>query len=339
MSSLKPHDRQPAVSVIVPMRNGAEHVRQLVATLAQQSLPSQLFELVVADDGSTDGSTEWLGTVETINVRITSGEPRNSYAARNRAVTFARAPVLAFCDVDCRPEPEWLERGLAALQTTDIVAGRVRFVVPEHRTVWTLLDMDGSKDHEREVRNRTAETANLFLRTELFRRVGGFEEEVPEYGDFDFVERATDLGATLSFGSDVVVWHPTRDSARPFLRSQWIYSRGFGMREGRAGRVPQDLRVKQLIPVIPQLRARRWWGRSYGPDRKWLGENDVSPTTTEVLKALPLMYVALPYFRALAQLQGWLEGRRLSEAGPAERSVDRQGHAATAVDRVGDAEP
>ena len=126
--------------------------------------------------------------------------------------------------------------------------------------------------------NGTAETANLFVRRTLFDRVGGFEEEVPEYGDFDFVERCVANGASLIFGEDAVVWHPTRDRAEPFLRAQWIYSRGYGEREGRAGRLPDDLKARALIPVVSPLRARRWWGKSYGPDRRWLGENGVLPT-------------------------------------------------------------
>jgi GT2 family glycosyltransferase len=222
--------------------------------------------------------------------------------------------MLAFCDADCIPVPDWLERGLAALEKGDVIAGRVRFVLPARRTVWTLLDMDSSKDHEREVRNQTAETANLFLRRELFETVGGFEDAIPEFGDFDFVQRAVSSGASLAFAPDVVVWHPTRDRANQFLRAQWIYSRGYAARESRAGRLPNELRAKALVPVVSVARSRRWWGRSYGPDRRWLGQNDVVPTKMETLKALPLMYLVVPYFRAIAQVCGWLEGRRLRTA-------------------------
>jgi hypothetical protein len=225
---------------------------------------------------------------------------------------------LAFCDADCVPAPDWLERGLAALEDADLIAGRIRFILPPRRRVWTLLDMDTSKDHEREVRNGTAETANLFLRRELFDRLSGFEEVIPEFGDFDFAQRAVAHGALLAYGPDVVVWHPTRDRPRPFLRSQWIYSRGYGVHEGRAGRVPPDLTLKALIPVVSVMRSRRWWGRSYGPDRRWLGENGVTPSRAETLAALPIMYVALPYLRSIAQLVGWLEGRRLRAESSAE---------------------
>ncbi len=68
------------------------------------------------------------------------------------------------------------------------------------------------------------------------------------------------FGASLAFAPDVVVWHPTRDRARPFLRAQWLYCRGFAVREGRAGRMPQDLRLRSLVPFVSVARSRRWWG-------------------------------------------------------------------------------
>jgi glycosyltransferase involved in cell wall biosynthesis len=303
----------PLVSVIVPVRNGRTDLLRLLEALGRQTVPRDRFELVIGNDGSSDGSTDGLETPDGL-VRVAAGPPRNSYAARNRAVRASRAPILAFCDSDCVPEPEWIESGIAALRKTDIVAGRVRFDVPQCRTVWTLLDMDASKDHEREVRNATAETANLFLRRTLFDRVGGFEAEIPEFGDFDFVQRCVAEGAELSYGPDVVVWHPTRNRAKPFLRAQWIYSRGYGAREGREGRVPQGLRLRALVPVVQPLRARRGWGRTVGPDRKWLGANGVEPTAAENAKALPIMYLLLPYLRATAQFVGWVDGRRLRRA-------------------------
>jgi glycosyltransferase involved in cell wall biosynthesis len=317
--SLDGQGTPPRVSVIVPVRNGRGDVLVLLAALERQTLPHDQFELVIGDDGSSDGSTGDLPP-SSFSVTVSTGPPRNSYAARNRAVHASRAPLLAFCDADCRPEPEWLERGLAALPGADLVAGRIRFLLPDRRTVWTLLDMDGTKDHERQVENGTAETANLFLRRELYDRVGGFEEEIPEYGDFDFVQRCVADGASLVFAPDVVAWHPTRDRARSFFRALWIYNRGYGARESRAGRVPGGIRLRAWVPLVQPYLVRRGFGKSVGPDRKWLGENGVSPSVAETAAALPIMYLVVPYARGIAQLRGWLEGRRLRAGHGPERA-------------------
>ena len=295
-------------SVIVPVRNGRGDVVELLRTLRAQTLPRSSFEVVIADDGSTDPIDD---LADGARVRVVQGPPQNSYAARNRAVEASRAPVLAFCDADCRPEPDWLERGLAALAGTDLVAGRIRFIVPEPRTVWTLLDMDGTKDHQRQVRQGTAETANLFLRRELFDAVAGFDGSLPEHGDFDFVERCVAARARLAYAADSVVWHPARQRARPFLRALWVYNRWYAARASRAGLRPDAAKLRCLVPLASTLRARRRLGRPLGLDRRWLEANGVRPRRTETLRALPLMYLLVPYLRAAAQIRGWLDGRSL----------------------------
>jgi glycosyltransferase involved in cell wall biosynthesis len=306
-----PRNPDLLASVIVPVRDGGNEVRELVECLGRQTLSRDLFEVVVADDGSTDGCTERLGTQDGW-VRVTKGSPANSYAARNRAVRESRAPVLAFCDADCRPEPEWLERGLRALARTDIVAGYIRFIVPEKRNVWALIDMDGTKDHERQIQDNNAETANLFLRRELFDRVGGFDDTIAEHGDFDFVQRCVATGAQLGFSKDPVVWHPVRTTARPVLRAHWIYSQGYAERATRDGKLPDGLKLRNWVPLVQPIRARRRYRKSLlGPDERWLAEHDVRPTLREKLLSLPIMYVLVPYLRGAAQLSGWWVARRL----------------------------
>src|SRR3954447_17338994 len=129
----------PEVSVIVPVRNGGADLTELLKTLSLQTVGRDRFEVVIGDDGSTDGSADGLD--DDTWVRVVPGPPLNSYAARNRAVRASLAPVLAFCDADCRPEPEWLEEGLRALASMDVAAGRIRFIPPEDRTVWSLIDV------------------------------------------------------------------------------------------------------------------------------------------------------------------------------------------------------
>ena len=300
-------------SVIVPVRNGAQDIQELLACLDQQTLPRAEFEIVIGDDGSTDGGTSGLEGPDA-HVRVAPGAPANSYAARHRAVGVSRAPVLAFCDSDCRPEPEWLERGLAGLEATDVLAGRIRFAVSDPRTTWTLIDMDGSKDHEHLVRFGLAETANLFVRRELYDRVGGLDGSVREYGDFDFIEKCVAAGARLTFGPDAVLWHPTRSSGRSLLRALWLYNHGYAVHRGREGTRPEALKLRYLVPMVTTYRGRRRWGRSIGPDRDWLRQNGVEPTRGEVLRALPILYVVIPYLRSLAQLKGWVEGLRMRPA-------------------------
>jgi hypothetical protein len=296
------------VSVIVPVRNGAHFLATLIEALDRQTLPRDQFEVVIADDGSTQPPVD-LQTSDG-HVRVLPGPPTNSYAARNRAVTASRGAILAFCDADCRPDPEWLSSGVADLANGDVIAGRFRFIVPDHRTVWTLIDMDSSKNHELLVSGGLAETANLFLRRELFDRVGGFDEAVDEHGDFDFVERCVESGASLRYAESAVCWHPARTAASKLLRAHWVYSRGYAERAAMRREQVEGLKLRNWVPVVQTVRARRRAGLALTLATSWLAENGVHPTRREQILSLPLMYLVLPYLRNTAQVVGAVEGIR-----------------------------
>jgi GT2 family glycosyltransferase len=307
---MAPADGCLLASVIVPVRNGGDDLRELLPMLAAQTIPRERFEVVIGDDGSTDGSTDGVATRDGW-VRVAAGPPRSSYAARNRAASLARAPVLAFCDADCRPEPWWLGAGLAALEEADLAAGLIRFSAPAHRTVWTLLDMETFKDHERQVKLANAETANLFVRRDIFERLNGFDESLPEHGDFDFANRAVARGARLVFAPAAELRHPTRNAARPFLRTVWIMHRWYAARETRAGRRPDRLKIRWWLPLAQPVWSRRSVGRPLLLDANRLSASGVRPTRMEHLLAALIMYLVLPYVAAAAQVSGWRVGRRL----------------------------
>jgi GT2 family glycosyltransferase len=299
------------VSVVVPVRNDrGRHLQALLEALERQTLPRDRFEVLIGDDGSTDGSAEGLARDDGW-VRVLPGPPRNSYAARNRAARAGTGPVIAFVDSDCRPEPTWLEEGLRALADADAAAGAIGFDVPDKWTVWTLIDMETTKDHERQVRVANAETANLFVRRELYDRVGGLDDTIPEHGDFDFAERIVAAGGRLVYAPRARVVHPTRDTPRPFLRMVWIMNRWYAVRAVREGKRPAAVKLRCWLPVVSTLRGRRRLGYSLRLDRRALAANGVRPRLRDDLLALPLQYLVLPYVRNAAQLAGYIHGRRM----------------------------
>jgi glycosyltransferase involved in cell wall biosynthesis len=302
------------VSVIVSVRNGAQWIRKLTPALLAQSLPHDQFEVIIADDGSTDGGTDNLPA----SFKVTRGEPRTQFAAHNRGASIATGTYLAFTDVDCIPARDWLKEGVAALQEADLVAGAIRFLPPERRTVWSLVDIDTTKNQEAHVARGNAETANLFITRAMFDRLGGFEEVFTHHGDFDIAQRCTAIGGRLAFGEKALVLHPTRDAAKPFLQMVWKGHRSYAAREAREGRTPNGLRLREWVPIVQTLRARLRAGKGIGLDRRWLSANGVTPTALEQAKAVAVVYLVMPYLGGLAQIVGWNEGRRLAARGSQE---------------------
>ncbi len=120
------HMSTPAVSVIVPMRNAAEHVLEQVTALANQTAPGIDFEVIWVDNGSSDGTlqlvTESIRNDNRMRV-VSAPEVQSSYFARNRGVALAEADVLLFCDADDVVDVHWVQSMASALAELDVVGG------------------------------------------------------------------------------------------------------------------------------------------------------------------------------------------------------------------------
>jgi glycosyltransferase involved in cell wall biosynthesis len=308
---------QPLVSVIVPVRDDGERLRVALEHLAAQTLPREHFEVIVGDDGSRvsppairsdDG---WISVVR--------NPQRTSYAARNAAAESARGAVLAFCDSDCLPAQDWLEQGLAALETADVVAGEVVFVAPGEATSWSLLTADMFLDQRRNVVVGRAVTANLFVRRSVFEALGGFDPVLPSGGDYDFVRRALrDLDVRLRYAPAAIVRHPTIDTRAAFLRKVWLTNYWSAVRKVRDGHRP-DLRgaLMALLPPVGVAYARRNASRPpFRLARDRLNAAGLAPARTRQLRALLCLYFAVSSVAAAARISGWLRARRALRGAP-----------------------
>ena len=111
---------RPLVSVVTPARNAAATLAATIASVAAQTLPD--WELLVADDGSTDGTADIAAGWAARDPRVrplpgpAGGSPSGAAAARNRAIRAARGRHVAFLDADDRWRPEKLARQVAFME-------------------------------------------------------------------------------------------------------------------------------------------------------------------------------------------------------------------------------
>ena len=110
------------LSVILPVYNGERYLAEAIQSVLAQTTPVD--ELVVVDDGSTDGSAAIVQAFVATSVASTS--PRvvyhhqpnaNTGAARNTGIRLAKGDLLAFIDADDHWSPDKVERQLAALNS------------------------------------------------------------------------------------------------------------------------------------------------------------------------------------------------------------------------------
>lgn len=162
-----------AVCVVVKDRRELM-LRCLDSVLAQEPAPD---EVVVVDNGSTDGTFEALQLRAASEPRLRVLRDTDSLGhARNTAARAATADVVAFTDSDCRARPGWLAAGTAALTGGVAVAqGRT---VPAHQP-----SQRWSATQDISAESGLYEACNIFYRRDDLLAAGGFDEQVGFFGE------------------------------------------------------------------------------------------------------------------------------------------------------------
>lgn len=200
----------PFVSVIVPVYNDPDGIRNCLEALRSQTYPDDQFEVLVVDNGSTDDTREVIGVFD-VELLI-EDEIQGSYAARNRGIRNAQGEVLAFTDADCTPDPEWIEAGVEVLEgkVADLVGGQVRFELSAERTAAERFDASVNMRNDMSVKDGVAKTANLFVRRQVVEEIGVFPESLISGGDVYWTRSTTDAGFELKYAENAIVDHRAR---------------------------------------------------------------------------------------------------------------------------------
>lgn len=207
--------RVPRISAILPTRD-----REKVLGLTIDSVVKQTFtdwELIVVDDGSTDGTERLVGAYADPRIRYAPNTGRRgSASARNFGIGLARAPVLAFQDAGDEWLPRKLETQLAAFDRLPPETGVV--YSPMTRRYW-----DGSKkdlvppvfasDDEGTWRRALGRgVGGIYLQAALvrlaaFEAVGGFDADLGRWVDLDFFMRVARSFRFQFVPGTVAVYH------------------------------------------------------------------------------------------------------------------------------------
>lgn len=208
----------PEISVVVPAHRAAGVLPSCLEALRGQSLAPERFEVIVVDTGADEAESLVRSTPFTY-VRDARLGPA---AKRNTGVARAQAPVLAFTDPDCEPEPSWLEAGLEAVERgAELVQGPI--LPPPGQPTSDFghhIFVDGPSP--------LFEAANIFYRRSLFDRLGGFPEHLhgrlgEHFGEDTLLGvLARRDGARVAFSADAVVRHRAFEpDLLRHLREQW----------------------------------------------------------------------------------------------------------------------
>ena len=217
---------QPFVSIIIPVFNNIHGLERTLQFIEKQIYSRDCFEVIVIDNGS-EYSPDRICEEYSVIFLEEHVHLNSPYSARNRGLEIAKGEIVVLLDTTCAPDEGWLKGGVSAIERgADLVGGNVVFDVNINSSAGEIYDsLVNIKMKESIVNRNVAKTTNLFIRREVFNKIGWFPEGLRSGGDVRWTAKATRSGFNLVFGNDATVYILPR-GFQDVLKKQWRVAKG-----------------------------------------------------------------------------------------------------------------
>jgi glycosyltransferase involved in cell wall biosynthesis len=217
----------PAVSVIMPVRNGAEWLAEAVASIRAQDFPD--FEFLIIDDGSDDGTVALLSRFAAADcrIRLVRQAPQGIVPALNTAITKARAPYLARLDADDRASSDRLGKQFAFMQAhpeIGLLGTRAERIDAAGHVVGRLAPPTDPATLARVLeRTNPFVHSSTMMRTALVRQLGGYRAAFRAAEDYDLWLRMAEASRIANLADYLTQyrWHESNLSQRDAVRQSF----------------------------------------------------------------------------------------------------------------------
>ncbi len=218
------------ISVIIPTYNRKDELETLLHSLSTQTFPANHCEIIVVDDGSTDGTPEWfLEHKDRFNLPISffaqvRGGPG---AARNAGMEKAKGDLFAFTDTDCIAQPEWLTSLIKPFSSEKVGAVGGSEIINDndpllmrcfHYLMTAPLTTGGLRGKRgKRLANFYPRTFNMAISREVYQETGGFKP-LFQAEDIELSYRIKQKGFKLVYEASARVYHKRRSTVAQFVR-------------------------------------------------------------------------------------------------------------------------
>jgi GT2 family glycosyltransferase len=242
----------PMISVVACSYNGSKTIRDTLEGLVKLTYPN--YEVIVIDDGSTDGLPD---IVREYPVKLVSTKNQGLSNARNRGMLEARGEIVAYIDDDAYPDKYWLHYLATAFERSNYggIGGPNIAPADDGPIADCVANAPGGPIHVLES-DEVAEHipgCNMAFRKEALLKIGGCDPIFRAAGDdVDLCWRIQEAGYQIGFHPSAVVWHHRRNSVKTY----WKQQQGYGKAEA--------LLAKKWPEKYNGLGHVSWTGRIYG---------------------------------------------------------------------------
>ena len=211
------------ISVIIPVYNDIERLRQVLDSIKNQLNEDIDLEVLVVDNGSTQNIRGLITAYDFAKYILESKNLNSPYSCRNRGIEQAEGEVIVLLDATCIPDKSWLVNGIASFHDDieKVVGGNVIFEIYETSTSYEILDALTSVQMGNSIsNNKRAFTANLWVSKQLFDEFGLFPEGIRSGGDVRWTKKVAQSGILLTYNKECTVYKSTRKK-KAFRKKKW----------------------------------------------------------------------------------------------------------------------
>jgi glycosyltransferase involved in cell wall biosynthesis len=182
---------RPLVSFVIPVKNDAQRLRHCLTSILSNTYPRELIEIIVVDNGSSDGSGRVARDCGAVVLNSTTGSVAE---LRNRGARAALGTILAFADSDHELDPNWIETATEILSDPSIAATGAP-PVSEPTANWVQQQYDGLRDRPASRQDVTwLGSGNLAVKRAAFAAANGFNAQLIACEDVDLCNRLRAAG-------------------------------------------------------------------------------------------------------------------------------------------------
>lgn len=210
----------PYISVVIPNLNQSDRLAKTLEAFAAQSYPADRIEIIVVDNGSTDGSQE---VAKKYDCRLMIYDIRkNPYVCRNIGIRMARYPWIALTDSSCIPNGIYLHEMMKVQQElkADLVVGEREFEVSKDSTLGEIVDsLYFMRNHEYFDTRTVFPTGTMLFRKSLVDEIGFFREDMRSGPDFIWTDKAKRAGNCIAYAANAKVSYAGSSFPRLFRKA------------------------------------------------------------------------------------------------------------------------
>lgn len=246
------------VSVIIPVFGHQQALSYCLEALRQQTYPQDSFEIILVNN---DPQVNIGQDFKMTNLRVVQENKPGSYAARNTGIKSSQGNILGFCDADCQPSLDWLEKAVGFLSANpgcQRLAGKIELLTSGSKQLsyaerYEKIFAFRQEDYANQ---GLSATANMFAYRSVFNQVGLFKESLFSGGDLEWGQRAQRAGYRLQYVPQVLVSHQPRRSIRELIhKAQRVCSGYIEIHKAQINRHPIRAAYHGLCLLKPPLKA------------------------------------------------------------------------------------